>query len=317
MRGLLLILFWVFLISCSRSTMFERLDSKRTGIDFNNNISVTDSSNILKSQLVSNGAGVGIGDLNNDGLEDLIFAGNMVSPRIYLNLGDFKFRDITSRFNGLTNDRWFSSINIIDINSDGLPDIYLTVTCEGKPASWRNQLWVNIGNDEKGIPAFTETGEDYGIAYSGPCVSSAFFDYDRDGDLDLYILNSSFSNRMSSSYRQKILDGSAINNDRLFRNNGDGTFTDVTVQAGIVCEGFGLGLAVSDLNKDGYPDLYISNDYISNDLLYINQGNGTFRNEIGKYLSYQTKSSMGNDISDVNNWVLTFCPRVPAPTTRT
>ena len=139
------------------------------------------------------------------------------------------------------------------------------------------------------------------MRYSGPSVVSAFFDYDCDGDLDLYILNSSFTNRMSTSYRPKINDGSSVNNDRLFRNNGDGTFTDVTIQAGIIYEGFGLGLAISDLNKDGYPDIYVSNDYISNDLLYINQGDGTFRNEISRYLSYQTASSMGNDIADVNN----------------
>jgi enediyne biosynthesis protein E4 len=301
MRLKFLIIYSVVLISCSRSTQFELLESKQTGIDFNNNISENDSSDILTHEYISNGAGVGIGDLNNDGLEDIIFAGNMVSPRIYLNLGDFEFKDISSRFTEPANDNWYSGVNVVDINSDGLLDIYFTSTCEGKPAGCRNQLWVNMGIDDNGIPTFVEKAEEYSIAYSGPCVSSAFFDYDLDGDLDLYILNSSFNNRMSSTYRPKIVDGSAVNNDKFFRNNGNGTFTDITVQSGIVHEGFGLGLAIGDLNKDGYPDIYVSNDYTSNDVLYINQKNGTFRNEIKKYLSYQTKSSMGNDMSDVNN----------------
>ena len=301
MRVFLLILFSIILISCSRSTQFELLDSKQTGIDFNNNISENDSSNILTHEYISNGAGVGIGDLNNDGQEDIIFAGNKVSSRVYLNLGNFKFKDITSNFEGLSNDQWYSGVSLVDINSDGWLDVYLTSTCERNPEGCSNRLWINMGIEDKKGPVFTEMAEDYGIAYSGPSVSSAFFDYDRDGDLDLYILNSSFTSRMSTTYRPKILDGSAVNNDRLFQNNGNNTFTDVTIQAGIICEGFGLGIAIGDLNKDGYPDIYVSNDYISNDLLYINKGNGTFRNEISKYMSYQTKSSMGNDMADVNN----------------
>ena len=301
MRFLILILFSAFLFSCSKSDQFELLDSKRTGIDFNNNISVADSFNILTHEHISNGAGVGIGDLNNDGLADIVFAGNKVSPRIYLNSGDFEFKDITSNFEGLTNDQWYSGVTIVDLNSDGWKDVYLTSTCERNPEKCKNKLWINRGIMDNRGPVFTEMADDYGIGYSGPSVISAFFDYDCDGDLDLYILNSSFTSRMSTSYRPKILDGSAVNNDRLFRNNGDCTFTNVTLQAGIIYEGFGLGLAIADLNKDGYPDIYVSNDYISNDLLYINQGDGTFRNEISKYLSYQTASSMGNDIADVNN----------------
>lgn len=301
MRFFLLILFSPFLFSCSKSSQFELLDSKRTGIDFNNSISVADSLNILTQEQISNGAGVGIGDLNNDGLEDIIFAGNKVSPRIYLNTGNLKFKDITSDFEGLSNDQWYSGVTVVDINSDGWQDLYFTSTCERNPEKCGNRLWINRGIKDKKGPVFTEMADDYGIGYSGPAVISAFFDYDCDGDLDLYILNSSFTHRMSTSYRPKILDGSAVNNDRLFRNNGDCTYTDVTLQAGIVCEGFGLGLAIADLNKDGYPDIYVSNDYFSNDLLYINQRDGTFRNEISKYLSYQAASSMGNDIADVNN----------------
>jgi hypothetical protein len=251
------------------STQFELLDSSQTGIEFNNNISVADSFNVLTHEHISNGAGVGIGDLNNDGLADIIFTGNKVSPRVYLNSGNFEFKDITSNFKGLTNDQWYSGVTVVDINSDGWKDIYLTSTCERNNKKCRNTLWINKGTQDNKSPVFTENAGDYGIAFSGPSVTSAFFDYDRDGDLDLYILNSSFTNRLSTSYRPKIIDGSAVNNDRLFRNNGDDTFTDVTLQAGIVLEGFGLGLAISDLNMDGYPDIYVSNDYISNDLLYI------------------------------------------------
>ena len=291
----------VLLISCSESPKFKLLDSSQTGIDFKNTIIETDSFNVMTYEYIYNGAGLGIGDLNNDGLQDIVFAGNQVSSRIYLNLGNFKFRDITSNFEGLTNDQWYSGVTIVDINNDRLPDVYFTSTADKNPQKCRNRLWINKGIDKDKGPIFTEMAEKYGIAYDGQSVNAAFFDYDRDGDLDLYILNNTVNSRMNTAYRQKITDGSAINNDKLYRNNGDNTFSDVTVEAGIVFEGFGLGLALGDVNKDGFPDIYVSNDFISNDLLYINQRNGTFRNEISKYISYQSKSSMGNDMADVNN----------------
>jgi hypothetical protein len=291
----------VFLISCSESPKFRLLSSNETGIDFNNSITETDSLNILSYQYIYNGAGVGIGDLNNDGLQDIVFAGNQVSPRVYLNIGNFRFTDITKNFEGLTNDQWYSGVSIVDVNSDGFQDVYLTSTGNKNPQKCKNRLWINMGTSGGAAPRFTEMAEKYGIAEDGPSVAAAFFDYDRDGDLDLYVLNSSETQRMNTAYLQKITDGSAENNDNLYRNNGDGTFTEVTREAGIVYEGYGLGVAIGDVNKDGYPDIYVSNDYNSNDLLYINQRDGTFLNEIGKYLSYQTRSSMGNDMSDINN----------------
>ena len=301
MRKLLLLLCTILLISCSKSPKFQLLNSKQTGIDFKNTISETDSFNVMKYEYIYNGAGTGIGDLNNDGLPDIIFAGNQVSPRIYLNQGNFKFKDITSNFAGLTNDQWYSSVTVVDINSDGWLDVYLTSTASDNPQKRKNRLWVNSGTKNEMDPAFTEMAEKYGIANDDQSVNAAFFDYDRDGNLDLYVLNNVVNARMNTAYRPKIVDGSALNNDKLYHNNGNGTFTDVTKQAGIVYEGFGLGLAIGDVNKDGYPDIYVSNDFISNDLFYINQGDGTFRNEIGKYMSYQSKSSMGNDMADVNN----------------
>ncbi len=277
------------------------LDSEDTGIEFANTIIESDSFNVMKYEYIYNGAGTGIGDLNNDGLLDIVFAGNQVSSRIYLNLGNFKFRDITKNFEGLSNDQWYSSVSIVDINSDGFHDIYLTSTANPDPLKRKNRLWVNNGIKDGKDPVFTEMAEEYGIANEDQSVNAAFFDYDLDGDLDLYILNNTVSERMNTAYRPKMTDGSAINNDRLYRNNGNGTFKDVTIESGIVIEGFGLGLAVGDVNKDGYPDIYVSNDFISNDLFYINQKDGTFKNEIRKYMSYQSKSSMGDDMADVNN----------------
>jgi hypothetical protein len=301
MKYLLITAFTLITLSCSRSPKFELLDPATTGIDFSNTITESDSFNVMTYEYIYNGAGLGIGDLNNDGLQDIVFAGNQVSPRVYLNLGNFRFKDITSNFKGLTNNQWFSGVTIVDINNDRLADVYITSTKDSMPDKCRNRLWVNMGINDKGEPFFEEKAEQYGIAFHGQSVQSAFLDYDLDGDVDLYIMNNTVNSRMNTAYRAKMTDGSAQNNDRLFRNNGDGTFTDATIAAGIVYEGFGLGIAVGDVNKDGYPDIYISNDFISNDLLYINQRNGTFKNEIRKYLSYQTKSSMGDDMADVNN----------------
>ncbi len=291
----------IFLISCSHPTKYRLLTSKQTGINFSNTITESDSFNVMKFEYIYNGAGVGVADLNNDGLQDLIFAGNQVSPRIYLNLGNFKFKDITANFSGLTNDKWYSGVTIVDINNDGYPDIYLTATAKRDPDKRRNELWVNSGANGGKEPTFTEQAEKYGIADTSYSVNATFFDYDRDGFLDLYVLNNTVSSRMNTNYRTKITDGTSANNDKLYHNNGDGTFTDVTKKAGITIEGFGLGLAISDINKDGYPDIYVSNDFMSNDLLYINQKDGTFKNEIAKYLSYQSRSSMGDDIADINN----------------
>jgi enediyne biosynthesis protein E4 len=298
MQKLYLFVFIILFTCCSKSTRFQLLSSKETGIDFKNTIVESDSFNVMTYEYIYNGAGVGIADLNNDGLPDIILVGNQVSPRVYLNLGNFKFRDITANFEGLTNDQWYSGVAIVDINNDGWPDVYLTSTGHRKTG---NKLWVNLGVKDSSGPHFREMAKQYGIADTSQCVAAAFFDYDRDGNPDLYLLNNTVNSRMNTSYRPKVVDGSASNNDKLYHNNGDGTFTDVTKKAGILYEGFGLGLAIGDVNKDGYPDIYISNDFNSNDLLYINQGDGTFKNEISKYMSYQSKSSMGNDMADVNN----------------
>jgi len=281
--------------------MFKLLPPEKTGVHFINRVTETDSLNIMSYEYIYNGAGVGAGDLNNDGLMDLVFAGNQVPPAVYLNLGNFKFKDISTNLSSLPYRQWLSGVAIADVNGDGWLDIYMTSTASNNPEKCKNRLWINQGMKDANGPYFIEMAEQYGIADTSQSVSAAFFDYDCDGDLDLYILNNTLTSRMNTSYRAKINDGTAGNNDQLYRNNGDGTFTNVTHQAGIIYEGFGLGVAIGDVNKDGYPDLYINNDYISNDLFYINQKDGTFKNEIRKYISYQTKSSMGNDMADVNN----------------
>lgn len=291
----------MILFSCSEKPKFELLDSSHTGVDFVNTIVESDSLHVMNFEYIYNGAGVGIADLNNDDLPDIIFTGNQVATRIYLNQGYFKFSDISTSLVGQDSSQWFSGVSIVDINNDGWIDLYFTCTAYEEPEKRRNRLWVNNGIQSDGQLVFEEKAEAYGIADESYGVQSAFFDYDLDGDLDLYLLNNFVTERLSASYREKILDGSAISNDKLYRNEGDGTFSDVTLDAGIVYEGFGLGLALGDVNKDGYPDIYVSNDYVSNDLLYINQGDGTFKNEIATYLSYQTKSSMGNDMADINN----------------
>ncbi len=303
MRILAVLLGAVLLFSCvkQQTTRFERLDASTTGIDFNNEVLEKDTFNIMRNEYMYNGGGVGVADLNNDGLQDLIFTANKVKSRIYLNLGSFQFKDITDHFEGLDDKQWLSGVALVDINADGWNDLYFTSTMSNDSLLRKNQLWVNqkLGADK--LPSFKEMAADYGIADMGHTMNAAFLDYDLDGDLDLYILNNKVGQEVPTNYHIKKTDGSAINNDAFYRNEGNGKFTNVTKEAGITIEGFGLGIAVGDINKDGYPDLYISNDYISNDLLYINQRNGSFKNEVRDYLSYQSRFSMGNDMADVNN----------------
>lgn len=301
MKNYLLFILAVLISSCTKNPRFELLNSNHTGVEFVNEVLSTDSLHVMNFEYIYNGAGVGIADLNNDKRQDIVFTGNQVETKVYLNEGNFKFTDISSGLVGQDSSQWYSGVSVVDINSDGWIDLYFTCTAYEEAEKRKNRLWINKGIQANGQVAFEEQAEAYGIADESYGVHSAFFDYDLDGDLDLYLLNNFVTERLSASYREKIVDGSAISNDKLYQNNGDGTFSDVTLDAGIVYEGFGLGLALGDVNKDGYPDVYVSNDYISNDLLYINQGDGTFKNEIASYLSYQTKSSMGNDMADINN----------------
>jgi hypothetical protein len=281
--------------------MFEMVESDETGISFVNEIIDNDSFNILTHEYIYNGGGVGIADFNNDGLQDVFFTGNLVPNRLYLNKGNFHFQDITQEANVNVPGRWNSGVAIADINRDGWMDIYVCATMHPDSANRKNMLFINSGPGENGIPTFSDQAATYGLEHGGYSVMAAFFDYDKDDDLDLYLLINERMQNVPTNYRAKITDGSAVNNDRLFRNNNDGTFTDVTFEAGITYEGFGLGLSISDLNMDGWPDIYVSNDYLSNDLLYINNSDGTFTNRIAEFVGHQSQFSMGNDAADINN----------------
>lgn len=304
MRSAILI-FVVFLLlqGCKQSpeTLFVLKSPNDTGVLFNNEIVETDTFNILTDEYIFNGGGVAVADFNNDGLPDLYFTGNQVGNKLYLNKGNLKFEDITNGSGTAAAERWSTGVTIVDINGDGWMDIYVCAAMFPDQERRANMLFVNQGLDEDGNPYFEEQAAQYGIAEVGNSMMATFFDYNNDGFLDLYVLNNEQSKSIPSNFREKITDGSAINNDRLYKNNGDGTFTDVTLEAGITIEGFGLGIAVADINFDGWPDIYISNDYTPNDILYINNQDGTFSNKTKEYIRHQSMFSMGSDISDYNN----------------
>jgi enediyne biosynthesis protein E4 len=288
--------------SCKKDEkLFVLRSPGETGIDFNNQITESDSFNILTDEYIFNGGGVAVADFDQNGLPDLFFTGNQVSNKLYLNQGDFKFKDITQSSGIAAEDRWCTGVAVVDINLDGWPDIYVTAAMKKGPGERNNMLFVNQGKDADGNVSFKEMASDYGIADPGNGMGAGFIDYDLDGDLDLYVLNNEQVIAKPTNFREKVTDGSAINNDALYRNNGDGTFSNVTLEAGITFEGFGLGLAIADMNNDGWPDIHISNDYITNDILYINNQNGTFSNQTKENLKHQSQFSMGSDISDFNN----------------
>lgn len=299
LKVLIILLF----ISCNKkeTSLFELVSEDDTGIYFSNEIKEDDELNIIKEEYVYNGGGVAVGDFNNDGLQDIFFTGNMVNNKLYLNKGNMKFEDVTVEARVEGSGKWCSGVTLVDINQDGRLDIYVSVTLETDSINRGNLLYVNNGLNSQGTPVFTESASDWQIGDNGHTTQSAFFDFDNDGDLDLYLLTNIIDANIPTNYRNKITTGKALNNDRLYRNNGDGTFANVTKDAGIRYEGFGLGIAISDFNLDGWPDIYVANDYISNDLLYVNNQDGTFSNKIDEYIKHQSYSSMGTDIVDINN----------------
>lgn len=298
-----LLVWFVILASCASKNdpLFRLVPVAHSGLDFENTVEEKDSINILTVQYMYHGGGVAVGDFNNDGLQDIFFTGNMVSNRLYLNRGHLKFEDVSYQAGIGGEGRWNTGVALADINNDGLTDIYVCASIDEDSANRANMFFINKGLDENGIPHFRDEAARYGVADTGYSQNAAFVDYDKDGDLDLYVLTNLESDLIPSNYRPRILDGSALNNDRLYRNNGNGTFTDVTLEAGILVEGYGLGIAIADINDDGWPDIYIGNDYISNDILYINKRDGTFTNEIKDRLKHQSLFTMGVDIADINN----------------
>lgn len=300
-----LIIFLILLLitGCAKSPshLFSILSADRTGIQFNNSIIEDEYFNILTNEYIYNGMGVGVGDFNQDGLQDVYFSGGMVGNKMYLNKGNLTFRDVTSEAGVAADDIWSTGISVIDINNDGWPDLYVCASNKSEPEERRNKLYINNGINEEGIPVFTEKAHAYGVDDDGYSTHGAFFDYDKDGDLDLYVLTNVLETPTPNSYRKRKLDGSAPNNDRFYRNDGTGHYVNFTREAGILNEGYGLGISIADFNNDGWSDIYITNDYLTNDLLYINNHDGTFTNRIADYIKHQTHSAMGHDIADVNN----------------
>jgi hypothetical protein len=278
--------------------LFEKVDSDHSGVRFQNSITESDTLSVLNFDYIYNGGGVAIGDLNNDSLPDIFFTGNQVSCRLYLNKGNLQFEDVT-REAGLETSLWAEGVTMADINHDGYLDIYVSTSSRytAKPAP--NLLFINQGKTTSGKPTFAEKAREYGIADVAYSTQAAFFDYDRDGDLDLYLLNNAGETNKNTT-RAKRIQGEAPSTDKMYRNDGH-TFTDVSQEAGIQTEGYGLGLALGDLNGDGWTDVYTANDFLTNDLLYLNNGKGGFRNQIARLLKHQSYNGMGIDIADINN----------------
>jgi hypothetical protein len=250
-----------------------------------------------------NGAGLAAGDFNNDGLVDVFFASNQGSNAMYLNKGNLQFKDVTAEASIPTDKAWNTGVSVVDINNDGLLDIYVSRVGKFEVLNSHNQFLICQGIDKNGMPKYADKSLEMGLAYSGLGTQAAFLDYDVDGDLDIFLLNHSIHESGNFRERKKLLDSfNTVSGSRLFRND-DLKFSDVTKSAGILSTaiGYGLGIAISDINSDGFPDIYIGNDFHENDYLYINQKNGTFRDEAETALMHTSRYTMGVDVADANN----------------
>ena len=279
-------------------SLFELLPAETTGVDFVNQVVDGEFFNGISYRNFYNGGGVAIGDINNDSLPDLYFVSNQGANRLYLNQGDFKFTDITETAGVQGTKTWSTGVIMTDINADGFMDIYVCNSGDLEGGEKENELFINNGD-----LTFSEQAQSYNLDNSGYSTHAAFFDYDLDGDLDCYILNNSFRDpNKIELYRKVREEANDPGGDKLMRND-NGVFTDITREAGIFSSniGFGLGIGVSDLNGDSYPDIYISNDFWERDYLYINKKDGTYSEELIDRINYSSISSMGSDIADINN----------------
>ena len=294
---LLLIIF-----SCDKKqeelAQFQLLSSEKTGIDFANNLESTNDFNVYKYRNFYNGGGVAIGDVNNDGLQDVYLTSNLSNNKLYINKGDFQFEDISEAAKIIGTKAWSTGVSMVDINADGFLDIYVCNSGDVKGDNKQNELFINNGD-----LTFTESAEEYGLADLGFSTHASFFDYDKDGDLDVYLLNNSYqaigSFNLTKNERPKR---DVLGGDKFFENR-NGKFIDVSEQAGIYGSviGFGLGITVSDFNNDGWEDMYISNDFFERDYLYINQQNATFKEQLTTSINSISGASMGADAADINN----------------
>lgn len=309
-RSNLLLFPVLFILSACQqkaSTLFESIPSGQTGLTFANLLKETEAENILAYEYFYNGGGVAAGDLNNDGLVDLFFTGNQVENKLYLNQGEMQFIDASEEAGiGGREGSWKTGVSLVDINADGWLDVYVCYSGPHSPEQRKNQLFINntaqLGQKSKNEVRFSEQAEAYGLADPGYSTQAVFFDYDGDGDLDAFVLNHNIRGyqRQEAHVMRTARDEYA--GDKLFRNE-NGKFLDVSAEAGIKSNplGFGLGVAVADLNLDGLPDLYVSNDYVEDDYLYLNQGKGKFKDVLREGIAHTSRFSMGLDIADVNN----------------
>ncbi len=287
-----------------RRVSFEILDHTKTGLSFVNKLTPTQQFNVFKYLYFYNGGGIGTGDFNNDNLPDLFFTANQSSNRLYLNKGELRFKDVTVEAKIPGDGAWSTGVSVVDINNDGLLDIYVCRVGNHKSLQSHNQFLICQGIDSNGIPFYEDKAKEYGLDFSGFSTQADFFDYDMDGDLDMYLLNhSTYQNNVFGARNEKLKTHTPYSGDRLYRNEGNQRFKDVTVESGInsCVIGYGLGIATGDINLDGYPDLYIGNDFNENDYLYINQHDGAFKDELTNRMMHTSQFSMGVDVGDINN----------------
>jgi hypothetical protein len=287
-------------VQAQQQTLFNLLPPAQTGINFRNDLKEDERLNVLSYEYLYNGGGVAVGDINNDGLQDLLFTSNMGQNKLYLNLGGLKFKDITSdAANGLAGraGAWKTGATMADVNGDGLVDIYICYSGLGENDIRRNQLFINKGKNK-----FVEKAKEYGLDDPGYSTHAAFFDYNNDGKLDMFLLNHNVKKINNIELAQAKNQTDELASNKLFENQG-GHFADVSKKAGIIQNPltFGLGLAIADINKDGLQDIYVTNDYNEPDYIYINKGDGTFSEESQKMLRHMSQFSMGVDIADLNN----------------
>ena len=298
----------LFFCACGKRTAFQLISGDKSGIHFNNTIAESDSINPIDMVNMYNGGGVGIGDFNGDGLPDIYFTGNMVSNKLYLNKGNFVFEDITDAAGVGGQGEWCRGVSVVDINNDGLPDIYLSENIYTDPRKRTNLLYVNQGVDAKGVPHFKEMAAEYGLADTLYSTMAYFFDYDNDGDLDMYLAVNNIPRKYPgiAVFRPIASDGSGFSTGHLFKNVWSDSlkhpvFVDVSKEAGITIEGFGHAATIADINHDGWKDIYVTNDFIGPDILYINNHDGTFTDRSKEYFKHTSATSMGQDIEDINN----------------